>query len=522
MPRPNTSSAIPRNSSSPGNSAGVSRHPHPALMRKVGTNNAQLPLTQRALGKGGMSPTHISKLQSAVATTPSFPKTDPWMCDLSSDSSSFVVIHVHDENNKISKDFYCKRSVLLREMRYFRCYVSEMGNDQDEYDISVHCDSTVFQWLVEYVHAPMRNLPTPILDNVMVVSALISADFLQMTSVVPDILQFVHNHVSEIVRLPISLDCIRRPLLEKLAACFTPESLLMMRDRKDKLSSSLHLYKLKTLLSAKKSLLRCRYCGKLYSTEAPGTLCLAAPQIVDYRGTLQGLHSPDPSWQVTTYVMHMHRLGVPWCQIYWRMWALVNYDTCGLCQKPFAYAHLNTGCVEAGPHVLSKVQHSAEKEFIKHVIEKHPDTQVPSNRDCVNIVTNNCDAVPVLPAETIELRKEQQQPAVTPVTSSSSSSLRGPPPPHRTAPRVDLIRENDGIRMLDLLRRFERSRDDCVDTFLQAQDKSRGLTEGGQSNSTTFKGGGREGMSGILTSPSCNTRGRQNLSQARRGSAKAT
>ena len=468
--------------------AGVSRHPHPTLIRKTAATSA---------GPRRVPATAALPVATSAQT---FPKVDPWICDLSSNSSCFVVIHVHDENNKVSKDFFCNRSVLLREMRYFRCYVSEMGVDNDEYDISVHCDSTVFLWLVEYVHAPMRNQPTPALENAMAVSALISADFLQMTTVVPEILGYIHNHVGEIVRLPISLKSIRRPLLQKLSTFFSNASLLLMRDRKDKLGSTIHLYTIKELLTKRKGLLRCRYCGKLYTADALIMTCAGAPLEVNFRGVLQGTHSPDPSWQVATYIMHLHRLGVMWCQIYWRLWALVNADHCATCHKPFMYADLNYGCNDGTAHTLTRAQ-PAEQELIRHVVERHPDTQIPGNRDCINLVANNCDVVPVQPGESM------QQPA-----RFTSSTVLATTRTHRT-PRVDLIRENDGIRMADLLRLLERSRDDVLDTFLPGQASN--------ANATTTPSKWGSGQGGLLTSPSCNTRGRQNLSMmARRGAAK--
>jgi Domain of unknown function (DUF3342) len=59
-------------------------------------------------------------------------------------------------------------------MKYFEKYLADQKS-LDEIDISVHCDISIFEWLMNYVHS--RN---PVLDVKLAVSILISSDFLQM------------------------------------------------------------------------------------------------------------------------------------------------------------------------------------------------------------------------------------------------------------------------------------------------------------------------------------------------------
>ena len=89
-----------------------------------------------------------------------------------------MVIHVCDEAKKKTQDFKCDRILLLEHMKYFNKYLAGHKN-LDEIDISVHCDITIFDWLMKYVHGASPNI-----EIKTAVSILISSDFLQMAPLV--------------------------------------------------------------------------------------------------------------------------------------------------------------------------------------------------------------------------------------------------------------------------------------------------------------------------------------------------
>lgn len=62
-----------------------------------------------------------------------------------------VLIHVCDEGKKTSQDFKCERNLLLKSMKYFEKYLVDQKS-LDDIDISVHCDVTIFDWLMKYIH----------------------------------------------------------------------------------------------------------------------------------------------------------------------------------------------------------------------------------------------------------------------------------------------------------------------------------------------------------------------------------
>lgn len=138
----------------------------------------------------------------------------------SSGDGDVVVIHVCDENQQISKDFCCKRDILVKHMKYFEKFLAENENGYDDIDISVHCDVEIFEWLMTYIHEP--DTP-PKIEKSIIVSILISSEFLQMDALVDVCIQQVAGSLSEIIKLPIDLSCISEKLVNRIAFLTQPK-----------------------------------------------------------------------------------------------------------------------------------------------------------------------------------------------------------------------------------------------------------------------------------------------------------
>lgn len=104
-------------------------------------------------------------------------------------------------------------------MKYFERFLAE-NDDSHDLDISVHCDVEIFEWLMNYVHNPCLN---PLLDLSILVSILISSDFLLMDSLVDICLENIAGRLQEFVKLPIDLSCISDKLVNKLAVLTHPK-----------------------------------------------------------------------------------------------------------------------------------------------------------------------------------------------------------------------------------------------------------------------------------------------------------
>lgn len=250
-----------------------------------------------------------------------------------SGQEDIVVIHVSDENRNVSRDFCCKRDILVHHMKYFESFLAENENGYDDIDISVHCDVEIFEWLMSYIHEP--NAP-PNLDKTMVVSILISSEFLQMDVLVDVCLQHISCNLTEIVRLPIDLSCISEKLINKLAFITSPKVLSETKDRKDKILNKLYKRRVELDFSRKtgnrgstkgtktiaSTLTCCRHCGCVYLENYVCNLaCKVAEPVIDYRGKWVRRHDSIRGWSLTSYLKSLHSANMSWEVIYWHAWA---------------------------------------------------------------------------------------------------------------------------------------------------------------------------------------------------------
>ena len=63
-----------------------------------------------------------------------------------------IMIHVIDDNKGQKRDFQFSRSLLVRYMKYFDKCLKKIS-ENDEIDISIHCDAGIFEWLLCYILA---------------------------------------------------------------------------------------------------------------------------------------------------------------------------------------------------------------------------------------------------------------------------------------------------------------------------------------------------------------------------------
>ncbi|ESN95188.1 hypothetical protein HELRODRAFT_87171, partial [Helobdella robusta] len=136
------------------------------------------------------------------------------------------------------KDFTCPRELLLKEMKYFQSYLSNVGQQSDDVEISVHCDLDIFDWLIKYVkrsHDEYSNW-TPKLDASNWLSILVSSIFLQMDSLVEECLSYVHDNVNDLLKNSGNLNCLDDKILARfLADKFSVLEVEEISDRKDKI-----------------------------------------------------------------------------------------------------------------------------------------------------------------------------------------------------------------------------------------------------------------------------------------------
>ena len=74
-----------------------------------------------------------------------------------------------------------------------------------------------------------------------------------MDQLVEECLVFVRNHINEIIRMPIDLNCLQPNLISKLATFFDEGHLEEIEDDGDKIVGKIFAHKFDTLLSEKQT-----------------------------------------------------------------------------------------------------------------------------------------------------------------------------------------------------------------------------------------------------------------------------
>ncbi|KAI8617087.1 hypothetical protein BC830DRAFT_1115259 [Chytriomyces sp. MP71] len=295
-----------------------------------------------------------------------------------------VVIHVFDENRNAKRDFYCKQYLLLREMKFFTYLADRAAATACQVDIDVHCDIEVFEWLMMFI---TRQRPS--LEPRSVVSILISSNFLQMGALQDICLDYIHDHINDIIKVPIDLNCISKPLLQRLSELFSLVDLDEVIDPKDKLSSKLHMHKIQHIIehanhpkhheinekertpkthfvsppvpktgdtddtssdsarqptaapidpNLKTWLRKCKKCAKIYPKHEEAYLeCEDGVVAIDFHGEVSSMHDPDFSFNFNMWVAELILDGLSWRDVLWRIWGLIHHANCIKCKKRFAF-----------------------------------------------------------------------------------------------------------------------------------------------------------------------------------------
>lgn len=217
-----------------------------------------------------------------------------------------ITITVCDEAKKMKKQFHCNRTLLIREMRYFADYLKDESEQLEEVDISVHCDLDIFQWLMSFVNRHQTEQP-PVLEPRFVVSILISSEFLKMDKLVSMSLDFIHDHINEIVSNNTTLSSIPDNVFRQLAQRFDdPYDIEQIPDRRNKIRSKLFEANLELLLTQTK-FIRCQHCLTVMTVEQMGLLsCQNDRLVLRTNGKLDFQHKIDPKFDINQWAKEIY------------------------------------------------------------------------------------------------------------------------------------------------------------------------------------------------------------------------
>lgn len=126
----------------------------------------------------------------------------------------------------------------------------------------------------------------PKLDIKNAVTILIPAEFLKIDRLVRECLDFIGEHIEEISRVQVDMQCINTNIIREMAKKVSVDRLDILKERKDKIVSRLFMKKLELLLEKEKNYLhKCAYCSKLFSKKQRKVLtCRSGLQSIDANG----------------------------------------------------------------------------------------------------------------------------------------------------------------------------------------------------------------------------------------------
>lgn len=259
---------------------------------------------------------------SKIEPQPSVEEAEYWRRDASIHNADIIKICVIDSSHKTKKKFCCKRHVLVTSMRYFKD-ILEKGTDAE---LSVHCDISIFEWLLDYIHKHDGNQAYFELDTAL--SILISSDFLKMDSLGTACLQYISQNLAMILQQPIDTSCISDSLMEKIAFHCSPLQLSQLKLKKNKFLQRIYKNRIKIDFSNKShAYSTCIHCGMLFQTRHAHQLgCPHKDALVSvsYNGSFIKRHSPLAHFSLMKYLQTLMKV-LSWDDIYWHLWAASIY-----------------------------------------------------------------------------------------------------------------------------------------------------------------------------------------------------
>lgn len=84
-----------------------------------------------------------------------------------------------------------------------------------------------------------------------------------MAKLVDECVKYIKDNISDVVRLPIDMNCLNANIIKKISNSITIDELIDLKDRKDKLTSKIYMKKLEVLMEEGEQtiLYRCVYCN---------------------------------------------------------------------------------------------------------------------------------------------------------------------------------------------------------------------------------------------------------------------
>ncbi|XP_065666507.1 SANT and BTB domain regulator of class switch recombination isoform X7 [Hydra vulgaris] len=274
------------------------------------------------------------------------------------------------------RDFKCSGYLLLKEMPYFRDYLSlshQWSHHQwSNIDITVHCDVNIFQWLINYIKK--KSGEELKLDVNNIVPLLLSSEFLRMNSLVKKCINFCCSHLNDVIAASNNMHGISDKIVYRIASRFDQRQIYQLQDNDDKFKSRLFRVKLDEIFKPDYStelspnnastLFRCLVCGKyLLAYICNRISCSIDRMTIDSYGNIRWCHVRDSLWSSADYLLMLKEELKSWTLVYWRIWSLINYMQCNVCDTIFPVADFKTCVYHPGAIIRASSNGKTDSTF---------------------------------------------------------------------------------------------------------------------------------------------------------------
>ena len=132
-------------------------------------------------------------------------------------------------------------------------------------------------------------------------------------------LDYLHQHIEEIVKVPVDMSCINEHLMNKLSTKFSINQIARFNDPKDRLKSHLLRYKIKEIFLENESqnLRRCLNCQKIYIQGEMLEVCGAGALKLDFYGNMFSAHVPA-DFDVNDLIAEVYVNSNSWTHTFWK------------------------------------------------------------------------------------------------------------------------------------------------------------------------------------------------------------
>ncbi|XP_054713473.1 SANT and BTB domain regulator of class switch recombination-like [Uloborus diversus] len=256
-----------------------------------------------------------------------------------------ISIRVIDDCKNLEETFSCPYDILINKMPYFKdCLDAE---PEGELTISVHCDIVVFRKIMDYITADSQVGSKKFkFDPKYAIHLLVSADFLQMSALVEECLNYCHRHMNSVIENNCPINALNDELLTRLALLFNHREVESLKDPSGKIKEKLYKILLEKLLKPDAKLqnqrivaklMKCNLCEQVFATKLQGHIsCKSKKASIGPRGELVYTHKRDMTWNLDRHLEDMYQNLHSWRKIYWQIWGLINSLHCITCGTNFA------------------------------------------------------------------------------------------------------------------------------------------------------------------------------------------